>query len=686
MAKTTRENIPGQGTSRILIFYLIGLLISVIVLASLYGYVAVQTLHDKEYDRLVNDNRLNSLHIARSAYQASLGDPGAFDVLQKNKERFDKALDTLINGETSSGLPPSPASVKEELTAVEDEWQQFRDKIDTILSFRESMLSMRQATQNIEDITPGLIAISDEVVADLISNRANQYQIYIATRQLMLGERIAHNVDKVLTGGSESAIAADRFGRDAALFNRILNGMLNGNSKINRVSDPETREKIRQVSERFSLLSTNVGAILERSPEVFQVKDATNDIIEDREDGHLNVIEQRLANLSSAYDKLGEELQLMSNIADGFGVIAFVLLILSGLRLRKDGQIRLEAAEQQRKLLEEQNNRNQMAILRLLDELGDLADGDLSVHATVTEDITGAIADSINYAIDAMRNVVTAINDTTGLVSTAADEAQSKVRIMAARSSEEAQNISAASQDIYIMANTIDDMSRDAASLADEAQKSVGYAVAGAETVQRTIDGMDSIREHIQDTAKRIKRLGESSQQIGDIIELIDDIAEQTNILALNASIQSAMAGEAGRGFSIVADEVQQLAERASNSTKQIEGLIKSIQTETNEAIASMEQSTQGVVSGAQLAQEAGEALLQIESVSKSLAELIQNISSTSHHYVEEAENIRENMKHISESATENSQEINATAETIGNLSSLSTELKKSVSGFKLPS
>jgi twitching motility protein PilJ len=685
MAKRIRDNVTHQGTSKLLVVYVIGLLISVLVLASLYGYVAVQSLHDKEYTTLVGENRLSSLHIAKFAYQASLGDAKSFEVLQQKRDQFDTTLEKLVNGDEANGLPPSPESVTKELGAVKSAWNNFRDKIDVILSFKDSMLSMRQSTKNIEDITPGLIAVSDEVAADLIQNRANPYQVYIATRQLMLGERIAHNVDKVLGGGSESAIAADRFGRDAALFNRILNGMLNGNSKISKVIDRDTRAKIAQVSERFNQLSTHVGAILKHSPEVFQVKDATADIIDDREDGQLNIMEHRLAKLNDAYANLGEQLQLLSAVGDGFGVLAFVLLVMTGLRLRKEGQTRIEAAEQQRKLVEEQNSRNQMAILRLLDELGDLADGDLTVHATVTEDITGAIADSINYAIDAMRTVVTAINDTTRLVSTAAEEAQGKAHHLATVSDDEAARINDASQDIFIMANTIDDMSIETATLAEEAQKSHSMAMTGAEAVRRTIDGMDSIRENIQDTAKRIKHLGESSQQIGDIIELIDDIAEQTNILALNASIQSAMAGEAGRGFSIVAEEVQQLAERASNSTKQIEALIKSIQSETNEAITSMEQSTQGVVSGAKLAQEAGEALERIETGTQSLSELIQNVSSSSHQYVEEAEHIRTNMQGIRDSAIKTSDDITSTAEIIGNLSALSNELQKSVSGFKLP-
>jgi twitching motility protein PilJ len=685
MAKRIRDNTLVQGTSKLLVFYITALIISVLVLAGIYGYVAVQSLHDKEYTALVGEERLQAFHISKYAYQASLGDVDSFNKLQTISEIFDANLKILENGNEAGGLPPSPDSASAELKEVSAVWKEFQAKIQAIVSHKDSMLQMRDAAQSISDITPGLIALSDEVATDLIQKRTNPYQVYIATRQLMLAERIAHNVDKVLNGGSASAIAADRFGRDAALFNRILNGMLNGNSKISRVTDKNTREKIKQVAERFKVLSNQVGNIFKHSPEVFQVKDATADIIADEKEGLLNVMEARLDNLNAVYTNLGGQLQVLSTVGDGFAVLAFMLLILTGLRLRKEGQTRLEAVEQQRKLVEEQNSRNQMAILRLLDELGDLADGDLSVHATVTEDITGAIADSINYAIDAMRTVVTAINDTTGLVTTAAGEAQDKARHLASVSDDEAARISDASQDIFIMANTIDDMSIETARLAEEAQKSHAMATTGGEAVRRTIDGMNSIRENIQDTAKRIKRLGESSQQIGEIIELIDDIAEQTNILALNASIQSAMAGEAGRGFSIVAEEVQQLAERASNSTKQIEGLIKSIQSETNEAIASMEQSTQGVVSGAQIAQEAGETLEKIESGTQSLAELIQNVSNTSHQYVEEAEHIRTNMQGIRESAIQTSEDITSTAEIIGNLSSLSNELQKSVSGFKLP-
>ncbi|MEM6936904.1 MAG: methyl-accepting chemotaxis protein, partial [Pseudomonadota bacterium] len=203
--------------------------------------------------------------------------------------------------------------------------------------------------------------------------------------------------------------------------------------------------------------------------------------------------------------------------------------------------------------------------------------------------------------------------------------------------------------------------------------------------VRQTIDGMDNIREQIQETSKRIKRLGESSQEIGDIVELINDIAEQTNILALNAAIQAASAGEAGRGFAVVADEVQRLAERASNATKRIETLVQTIQADTNEAVISMEQTTTEVVNGARLAEDAGEALGEIEKVSHDLADLIQNISEAARQQSAAATNISGTMNVIQEITTQTSAGTSQTAESIGHLADLAAELRRSVADFKLP-
>jgi twitching motility protein PilJ len=336
--------------------------------------------------------------------------------------------------------------------------------------------------------------------------------------------------------------------------------------------------------------------------------------------------------------------------------------------------------------MESRNRQNQDAILRLLDEMGDLADGDLTVSATVTENITGAIADSVNFTIDELRNLVTKINTTTIQVASAAQETQATALHLTDASDHQAQQITEVSNAITDMAGSIEQVSQNASQSSDVATQSVNLAAQGNEAVKKAINGMDTIREQIQETSKRIKRLGESSQQIGDIVELINDIAEQTNILSLNAAIQATMAGEAGRGFAVVADEVQRLAERSGSATKQIDALVKTIQNDTSEAISSMERSTTEVVAGARLSQDAGASLEQIEGVSHRLADLINNISDAAKQQASAAVSTSDNMNVIQEITMQTSTGTNESAASIGRLLELTNELRTSVSGFKLPS
>jgi len=360
------------------------------------------------------------------------------------------------------------------------------------------------------------------------------------------------------------------------------------------------------------------------------------------------------------------------------GLLALASIILIGMVMVRETNRQLHETA-------EKNERNQNAIMRLLDEIEDLADGDLTVTASVTEDFTGTIADSINYSVDQLRDLVATINLTAGQIAAAVQETQATAMHLAQASEHQAQQISEASMAINDMAESIDQVSANAAESSAVAERSVEIANKGNEVVHNTIHGMDNIREQIQDTAKRIKRLGESSQEIGDIVSLIDDIADQTNILALNAAIQASMAGDAGRGFAVVADEVQRLAERSSAATRQIETLVRAIQTDTNEAVISMEQTTTEVVRGARLAQDAGVALEEIEGVSKTLAALIQSISNAAQQQTSSAGQISLTMNVIQQITSQTSSGSTATAESIGNLAKMASQLRRSVSGFTLP-
>jgi twitching motility protein PilJ len=364
------------------------------------------------------------------------------------------------------------------------------------------------------------------------------------------------------------------------------------------------------------------------------------------------------------------------------GLIGLALLLVVGLQVlhNKSGIFEHAAREQA-----EQNERNQQAILRLLDEMGSLADGDLTVEATVTEDITGTIADSFNFAIEELRKLVATVNDTALMVDMATKQTENTAAHLARAADNQAREINAATESIVSMAASIEEVSGNAERSSDVARHSVEVAHKGGEAVRRTIDGMNAIRETIQETSKRIKRLGESSQEIGNIVELINDIAEQTNILALNASIQASMAGEAGRGFAVVADEVQRLAERSTNATKQIEVLVRTIQADTNEAVVSMERSTTDVVGGALLAENAGAALDEIEQVSNQIASLVQNISSSARQQAGSAADVTRRTTRLREIGDQTGKATTATAASIAKLSELATQLRKTVEGFALP-
>ncbi len=373
-----------------------------------------------------------------------------------------------------------------------------------------------------------------------------------------------------------------------------------------------------------------------------------------------------------------DDTPLLSNQPLLVALLSLGLLGATGWQMLRE--VRLQLAEQAA-----QNERNQSAILQLLDELADLAEGDLTVRASVTENFTGAIADSINFAIDQMRELVTKINDLSGQVVGAATSTQTTASGLAQAAESQAREISAASQAINEMAASIDQVSANAVESAAVAERAVGIAGNGSQVVHDTINGMNSIRGQIQETAKRIKRLGESSQEIGDIVSLINDIADQTNILSLNAAIQASMAGDAGRGFAVVADEVQRLAERSSAATKQIAALVKAIQTDTHEAVTSMEQTTAEVVGGAKRAQDAGVALEEIENVSHTLADLIQNISNAARKQAASAGHVSNTMSVIQAITVKTAQSTDHTAKSIGNLAAMANAMKESVEGFKLP-
>ncbi|WP_456406952.1 methyl-accepting chemotaxis protein [Thiolapillus sp.] len=666
---------------------------------------AQHSTHLEKYILYASEQQVLAHRIAKYASEAAGGKEASFARMRESRDRFSQLLEALKNGQADQGLPPSPAAIQPELHKVENAWLELRSHVDAILNNQEAILTVNEIITAIRDTLPDLLEVSTEVTNALVEQNASPTQVFYASRQLFLAQRINTALNEVLAGGSATALAVDQLTQDVDELRTVVDALLNGSGVlgIEAVKSENLKGRLLEATAILGDIDDSLGTILSMISNVLPALEAVGEV------GMSEMAQEALAEgevlpdmdvpsqLALSSDKVAEavrslielygtdagELQIggipvNATLVTALGILTAVLLVLLGLVLVGQARRREEDTA-------EQYQRNQEAIRRLLDEMGDLADGDLSVQATVTEDITGAIADSINYAIEAMREVVESINQTTEEVSSSAQDTQATIMHLADAAEHQREQITGASSTIDKMTVALEDMSNDATESAQVAQSSVELASKGGEAVRRTINGMDNIREQIQETSKRIKRLGESSQEIGNIVELIEDIADQTNILALNAAMQAAMAGEAGRGFAVVADEVQRLAERSANATKQIEALVQTIQADTNEAVSSMEASTTEVVSGAGLAEDADAALQEIEKVSNEIAGIITKLADSAQQESSEARQLNDTMGVIQEITQQTTDGTANAAAEIGELAEKTNRLRQSVAGFVLP-
>ncbi len=654
-----------------------------IVLVALLGLVAwnfyllnLRNVQETQYLGLTTEIQVRAQQLAKAAGEAAVGNFDAFDELRETRDIIDRSINQLRQGNPSTALPPSPARVNAPLSTLEETWSGIDSNAARILDRSDLVVELAEAAGAFSNNIPLLQARSDEVVVSMIETGAPTVQIYVASRQLTLADRLLRRVNDILAGGTGALTAADAFSRDASLFSRVLEGLIDGDQELGLqpVRNSRVLGALAEVVPVFEEIRIDVDTILTASTDLFEVRDAADEIFLDAEG-----LTDQARDLAGDYTTLGEGIFWPSLLA-GLLLAAIALLILFLIGLGAYFQQRRAARQ-----TAEVNQRNQEAILRLLDEMSSLADGDLTVQATVTEDVTGAIADSVNYAVEALRDLVSGVNTTAQQVAAQAQETRATTTQLAEASEHQAQEIRSATETINDMARSFDDMAKRSSESADVAQNSVQIANRGADMVRQTISGMDNIRDQIQETSKRIKRLGESSQEIGDIVELINGISEQTNVLALNAAIQAASAGGAGRGFAVVADEVQRLAERATNATRRIEALVQTIQADTSEAVTSMEQTTTQVVSGARMAEDAGEALESIENVSKDLAGLIQQISGQAQEESENATRIARMMNSIRDISVQTTEGSGQTARSVANLAELVRQLRDSVADFTLP-
>ncbi|MEQ1662007.1 MAG: methyl-accepting chemotaxis protein [Thiobacillus sp.] len=639
------------------------LIVSLLLAAGFTIYSSVQLGNRAAYESKAGELKVLSQRLPLTAQQSTLGNAAAFKKLAEGKAAFQANLTGLIEGDED--VPASSGGALDALEKISSQWKTINPQISTILSQQKNLVTMSQSVKQINKLSIELQEVAEQLSTQLSDSGMGVREVSRANHLVMLSQRLPKNANLLLSADLIDPQVVRQLEKDTTSFRDTVQALIEGPAAARE----DNMLTLEDLGTNMADMVEVVGAVLGNTQALLQSKQASSNLFAGN-DALLADTDM----LAKHYESMGSTGYLIAAV---FGLLAVASLVLLGL-------VNINETKSRARKSEEENGRNQEAILRLMDELGELAEGNLAINASVTEDITGAVADSINYTVEELRGLVRGINTATVQMDQAANDAgqvSDSLQQAARRQTEEIEETSAA---VVSLAQSVQQVSGNAVESARVAEQSLAAAEKGQQAVSNAITSMNGLREHIQETSKRIKRLGESSQEIGEIVELISDITEQTNVLALNAAIQAASAGEAGRGFSVVAEEVQRLAERSADATKQIAAIVKTIQTDTHDTVAAMEVSTQSVVEGAKLSDTAGQTLAEIGDVSRKLASLIADISSATQSQAESTSKVAETMQDIKAISSQTTSGTKQTADSIGGMKQLAQDLKRSVAGFKL--
>ena len=662
------------------------LALSLIALAAMVYWTVSQTDRGAQQVGAIGQSLMQSQRLAKSVSQALIGSPEAFPELKESSTALASNVRGLQSG--SATVPALGEAYSAEVGKIVPLMERAEKNAATVLGEQKTLTEVGTALRSVSRQSSDLLEVAETISSLKLQQNAPPAEISAAGQLVMLTQRIGKSANEFLTMEGVSPEAVFLLGKDLNSFKEIGEGLLDGSQELRLAPtrDEQTRERLTALLKMYEETRAQAGGILGNLQGLVSAREAQTAIVAESEPlrKELEGLQDKLSSVSG----LGLTGLLLLLIPAALALLAALGLAYVQLR---DSRQRQMLAEQQRHSAELQqqegkrvNDANQAAILRLMNELQTVAEGDLTQEATVTEDITGAIADSVNYTVEELRSLVANVQSTATRVAQTTSKVETTSTELLATSTEQLREIRETGQSVLDMAARINDVSAQAQESASVARQSLQAAESGLTAVQNAIGGMNSIRDQIQETSKRIKRLGESSQEIGEITELIADITEQTNVLALNAAIQAASAGEAGRGFSVVAEEVQRLAERSGDATRQIAALVKAIQSDTQDAVAAMERSTQGVVEGARLSDNAGTALSEIDSVSRRLADLIEQISSAASKEADQANEVASNIQHIFAVTEQTGESTRSTANQVRDLARMADELRQSVARFKI--